>query len=105
MFLDLNQIRDMAHETAKEKGWHTKGPDPERVPNLLCLVHAEVSEALELYRRHVPLDSPEVAEELADIVIRVADFCGLFRIDLAKAVEEKLAYNRTRSYRHGGKLA
>lgn len=44
-----------------------------------------------------------VWSELADIVIRVADLCGLYGIDLEEALQKKMAYNRTRSYRHGGK--
>lgn len=49
-------------------------------------------------------NKPEgVVSELADIIIRVADLCGLYGIDLQSALDEKLAYNETRSYRHGGK--
>ncbi len=44
-----------------------------------------------------------VCAELADIVIRVADLCGLYGIDLEKSLKEKMAYNKTRPYRHGGK--
>lgn len=51
------------------------------------------------------LHKPEgVCAELADIVIRVADLCGLYGIDLEKAIKEKLSFNKTRPYRHGGKL-
>jgi NTP pyrophosphatase (non-canonical NTP hydrolase) len=46
-----------------------------------------------------------VAAEFADVLIRIGDFCGGFGIDLERAVREKLAYNRTRPHRHGGKLA
>lgn len=50
------------------------------------------------------LNKPEgVVSELADIVIRVADLCGLYGIDLETALEDKMAFNRTRTYRHGGK--
>jgi len=41
--------------------------------------------------------------ELADIIIRTLDFAAMFNIDVDKAVAEKLAYNRTRGRRHGGK--
>lgn len=62
-------------------------------------------------RNHQPLDKnriidekPEgVPSELADVVIRIADMCGLYGIDLEAAIIEKMAYNKSRPYRHGGK--
>ena len=41
--------------------------------------------------------------DLADIVIQVAKFCEEHGIDLTAAVALKLAYNKSRSHRHGGK--
>ena len=46
-----------------------------------------------------------VASEAADILVRLLDFCGENGIDLEAEYEKKMAYNRTRSYRHGGKKA
>lgn len=43
------------------------------------------------------------ASELADVVIRVADLCGYYGIDLEQVLRLKMAYNRERLYRHGGK--
>ena len=39
--------------------------------------------------------------ELADAVIRIADICGRYDIDLAFAIREKMAYNATRPAMHG----
>jgi NTP pyrophosphatase (non-canonical NTP hydrolase) len=44
-----------------------------------------------------------VPSELADIVIRCMDFGHEWGIDLAAAIEEKLDYNETRPFMHGGK--
>lgn len=44
-----------------------------------------------------------VASELADVIIRIFDMCGLYGIDLEAVIKEKMAYNKTRPYRHGGK--
>jgi NTP pyrophosphatase (non-canonical NTP hydrolase) len=41
--------------------------------------------------------------ELADAVIRILDICGIYGIDLEKVLMEKMEFNKTRSYRHGGK--
>jgi len=50
------------------------------------------------------LAKPEgVPSELADIVVRVMDFAGEHGIDLADAIQEKLAFNEQRAAMHGGK--
>ena len=76
----------------------------------IALLHSEVSEALEAYRIHkmAPYTSPDgkpndVYSEIADLFIRVLDFCDLYGIDLQREYERKMAYNRTRDFRHGGK--
>lgn len=45
-----------------------------------------------------------VPSELADVVIRVLDFCYTEGIDLETIIEEKLAYNATRARLHGKKF-
>ena len=49
-----------------------------------------------------PLTNEE--EELADICIRIADYCGYRNIDLGAAILAKMDYNATRPHMHGGKL-
>ncbi len=44
-----------------------------------------------------------IPSELADVVIRVFDMCGYYGIDLEAAIKEKMAYNKTRPFKHGGK--
>lgn len=41
--------------------------------------------------------------ELADVLIRVADYCGKMGWDLEAAVKAKMEYNATRPHRHGNK--
>lgn len=45
-----------------------------------------------------------VPTEMADIIIRVLDAACAYGIDIDKAIAEKVAYNRTRPYKHGGKV-
>jgi len=106
--MGIQELVDAAYATAMEKGWH----DRERnIGESIALMHSELSEVLEAARDRRPLtevyrtgDSPKpegVPVELADLVIRVFDFCGEHKIDLEHAIEEKMAYNRTRPHRHG----
>jgi NTP pyrophosphatase (non-canonical NTP hydrolase) len=120
----LNHLRDEVHATAREKGWHDGF---QTVPEAIALIHSEVSEAFEDYRNgeqphrmwyagHLGerLNTPKLGDlvlkpcgipsEMADIIIRVLDFCALHGIDIEKAIAEKMAFNRTRPHRHGGKV-
>lgn len=83
-----------------------------RVIAWLALVNTEVAEAVEdvMAGRWVTTKNekgkPEgLGSELADIIIRVCDDAGALGIDLAAELRAKLDYNRTRSHKHGGKLA
>lgn len=80
----------------------------------IALMHSELSEALEDIRAGKPLteliypyETPTkpcgVPSELADVVIRVMHFCGKHGIDLGKAILEKMAFNESRPFKHGGK--
>jgi NTP pyrophosphatase (non-canonical NTP hydrolase) len=95
----LTSLVREAHDTAVEKGWWQ-----EERSNLECiaLMHCELSEAVEAYRKG---DEAHVVEELADVLIRAFDLCGRRGWNLERAVTDKMAYNKTRPYRHGGKLA
>lgn len=51
------------------------------------------------------IKKPEgLAVELADAVIRIADVCGAYGIDLEAAIVEKMEYNKSRPYKHGKKF-
>ena len=111
---DIREIADKCHQTAKDKGWWDnfdgRNMTIDEIAAKLCLIHSEVSEALEDLRtgdmvflrddNGKPVGFPS---ELADIVIRVFDLCGFMDIDIAHAILEKMAYNDTRKHRHGGK--
>lgn len=103
----LGFLAELAREVLeinRANGWQPLEPDEwaqrYKVPAILALIHSEVSEALEAFRKQ---DRENFAEELADVVIRVLDCAGGLGIDLDAAVLEKLAKNRTRGHRHGGK--
>ena len=91
------------HDLAVEKGFYDNTTKRE-VPELLCLIHSEISEALEGYRNDIPQGEKGcLAEELADAVIRIWDLCEYLNIDIAQEVNRKHYINKTRPYRHGNK--
>ena len=52
----------------------------------------------------VPAKPCGIPSELADAVIRILDMAEAYGINLEQAILEKMAYNDTRSHRHGGKI-
>lgn len=100
---DVRSLQKEAWSIAEDKGWHGEGDeaDVRSRPEILALVHSEVSEALEADRNHEGKDA--YAEELADVVIRLLDHAETEGINLERAIEEKMAENRDRDYKHGGK--
>ena len=62
--------------------------DPEN-PNARCSAQSKKPEG--------------IAAELADVIIRVLDYCAYAGIDIENVLEVKHEYNKSRPYRHGGK--
>ena len=74
--------------------------DTRNVGELLCLVHSEISEAMEGHRKNLPDDKlphrPMFEVELADAMIRILDLAGAKNLDIGGAMVEKILYNQTR---------
>lgn len=109
----INQLIKEAHENAINKGWW----EEERTfGEMISLMHSELSEALEEYRKGKDVcegyyscqsDSihcngeckkckyakPEgIPVELADAIIRIFDLCGKYEIDLESEIENAIEY-------------
>ncbi|MFX6318865.1 hypothetical protein ABTF97_18600, partial [Acinetobacter baumannii] len=68
---------------------------------MLCLIHSEISEAMEGHRKNLMDDKiphrSMLEVELADALIRICDMAGGLGLDLEGAVLEKLEYNQKRA--------
>lgn len=123
----LNGLAKEIHESAKAHGWYD---DKRSFGEIVALCHSELSEALEEYRSGKPMAYyyPEtpckcnlnayatdldkwhgeklegIATEMIDCLIRILDWCGSEGIDVDKLVRLKHEYNKSRPYKHGGKV-
>jgi len=132
----FQEIQSYAHQVACDKGWWDcckldltkpldseipsydeasgEGSDCNFQPSMrntgeaIALMHSELSEALEWYRKgNVTSDHIApflgVEEEFADVIIRIMDFAEANKLDICGAVLAKMKFNEGREQMHGGK--
>jgi NTP pyrophosphatase (non-canonical NTP hydrolase) len=106
--MEINKIAQEIYDNAAQKGWHDK---PVAFGDAIANLHAELSEAFEEYRNNRGFnevyyegDKPcGIPSEFADVIIRLLDSCVMYGIDIEKSIAEKVLYNKTRDFKHGGK--
>lgn len=115
----LNEFVELAHGNACRAGWWGVVSDGENIPldvklvraddtrlgkalvaQKLCLIHSEISEAMEGHRKGLMDDKlphrKMIEVEFADAMIRIADLAGALGLDLGGAIVEKMEYNSNR---------
>lgn len=102
---EINNLKETCYNDSKNAGWHTDlitGELKDRnKAEMICLIHSELSEAMEGERKglmddHLP-HRPMAEVEMADAVIRIMDYCGRWNYDISGAIKEKLEYNKNRA--------
>ena len=105
----INKLVKEAYENAVVHGWLD---NPRSFGDIISLIHSELSEALEEYRNKKSFteiyykgDKPcGIPTEFADVIIRIFDACGEYGIDLEEAIKIKMEYNKSRPFKHNGKI-
>ena len=102
--LGLKECAKDCHEAAVTGGWwhDSQGKKKERnIGELLCLIHSEISEAMEGARKGLMdthLKHKSMMEvELADAIIRIFDLAESKGFNLVETIYEKLEYNKSRA--------
>lgn len=110
--MDDQQIKTLFKTLGEEiikintaNGWNVTKPEEwetsdYKVLAILDLIHSEVSEATEAFRKN---NKENFIEEIADVIIRCLDCTEGLKMDVGDAILKKLEKNKSRGYKHGGK--
>jgi NTP pyrophosphatase (non-canonical NTP hydrolase) len=93
----LAELQNEMHEFVSSRGWYEEESTKPQVPrNLAASISLEANEILECFQWSEEADRDHVGEELADVLLYVAQLANVLEIDLGSAVDRKLERNHGR---------
>jgi NTP pyrophosphatase (non-canonical NTP hydrolase) len=95
--MEIKTLLDQIQQLAKEKGFGT-APEDINLPEKIALLHSEISEAYEAYRKKNIDGEHGFKEELADVLIRILHLCVIYNIDIETLLKKKMDKNASRTW-------
>ncbi len=93
--IGLNEKMAQVRALADAKGFSS---DPARIWEMLALIHTEVSEATDAYKKGESFE--HVGEELIDAIIRILHLCSALDLDAEALFRAKMQRNWERPYKY-----
>jgi NTP pyrophosphatase (non-canonical NTP hydrolase) len=98
--MDIRQLSDKMQHFVEAKGWtRSDSPRPQTPRNIATSLAIEAAEVLEHFQwEDRVIDRPELAAELADVMLYLLQLASISDIDLEQAVLAKLKANYDRTW-------
>jgi len=98
--MNIEQLTQAMHDFVQSKGWYEpNSPRPQSPKNLAASLSIEAAEVLEHYQwSEENIDQQALAGELADVALYLLQLASISKIDLEKAILDKLDTNYERTW-------
>ncbi len=98
--MDIQELTEEMNRFVRSKGWYAEDSQRPQTPrNLAISLALEAAEILEHFQwRDEIRNRDELALELADVALYLLQLASVAKIDLEKAILDKIEINQTREW-------